>query len=99
MEGATHLLGGCPHTILSMFHVKQLLYLWLIFVKRYDIINIGGVFMSKDINVFIGKKDKTIGVKVSIDTKQAVEDRAKELGFSKVTDYILTLIDKDFKSI
>lgn len=49
------------------------------------------------INVFIGNKEKTIGFKVSEDVKNAIEEHAKEKGFNRVTDYILTLIDNDFK--
>lgn len=49
------------------------------------------------VNVFIGNKTKQIGFKVSEDVKNAIEKRALELGFTKTTDYILTLIDNDFK--
>lgn len=49
------------------------------------------------INIFIGDKQKTIGFKVSESAKLAIEERAKEKGFVKLTDYILTLIDSDLK--
>lgn len=48
-------------------------------------------------NVFTGTKDKSIAFKVSSDSKNIIEKRAKDLGFTKTTDYILTLIDKDLK--
>lgn len=49
------------------------------------------------VNVFVGNKNKQIGFKVSEDSKKAIEERALKLGFTRVTDYILTLIDKDIK--
>lgn len=51
----------------------------------------------KNINVFIGDKTKTIACRVSEDSKVAIEKHAKDKGFTKITDYILTLIDKDLK--
>lgn len=52
----------------------------------------------KDVNVFIGDKTETIVARVSKESKQAIKDRAKELGYKNVTDYLLVLIDKDFKN-
>lgn len=49
------------------------------------------------INVFVGDKSKTIGFKVSEDAKKAIEKQARIKGFTKTTDYILTLIDKDLR--
>ena len=49
------------------------------------------------VNVFVGNKNKQIGFKVSEDSKKSIEERALSLGFTKTTDYILTLIDKDMK--
>lgn len=49
------------------------------------------------INVFIGDKTKTIACRVSDDVKEAIEKHAKDKGFTKLTDYILTLIDRDMR--
>lgn len=49
------------------------------------------------INVFVGNKTKQISFKVAENVKGEIEKRALELGFTKTTDYILTLIDKDFR--
>lgn len=49
------------------------------------------------VNVFVGDKVKTIGFKVSEDSKKAIEEQARKKGFNKTTDYILTLIDKDMR--
>lgn len=53
----------------------------------------------KKINVFIGDKTKTIACRVSEDAKNVIEQHAKEKGFTKITDYILTLIDKDLSEV
>lgn len=49
------------------------------------------------VNIFIGIKNKSIGAKVSDEAKQAIERHALKKGFTRTTDYILTLIDNDMR--
>lgn len=48
-------------------------------------------------NVYVGIRDKNVGFKVSKEVREAMQKRANYLGYTKITDYILTLIAKDFK--
>lgn len=49
------------------------------------------------VNIFIGDKTKRIGCRVSEEAQNAIKEHYLKHGFVNITDYILTLIDKDMR--